>query len=217
MDSIDELVAAVDPMRGALVTQLDIPLREELKNLTPQESAQTQPPRSRRRRLTVVSLVAAACLALPAAAIGISAAFHTGIFAGDEETEQTPGEELLNLSDPSIVGFVRAEASKVPLPPGETFDAVVARYPIEEPTIGQRGVIVGELQHHAQCIWYRNWLEGDADTRAGALTVIEQFPSWEFVKYFAPGDPGPRLVRETVDQVRRGEETMVRQFMLANC
>jgi hypothetical protein len=191
---------------------------ESPTDLTPEESELIVASRRRRRRLRVVALVAAVSLVLPAAAVAISAGFRTGIFAGTEDVVQIPDEEFLNLSHPSIVEVVQAEAAKVPLPPGADFDPVLARYPAkEEGAIGRKAVIVGDLELYAQCRWYRSWLRGDPEIRARDLKVIEQFPNWEFVKQFAPGDSGPQLVRDTVDQVRRGEETLVRQFIAANC
>lgn len=112
---------------------------------------------------------------------------------------------------------MRDEVAKTPLPPGANLDAVVQRYPRAEPTNGQRAVIVQEVQFNAACRWYAHWLAGDAPTRAIDAVVIGQFPTWEFAQHFAPGDAGPQLLRDLVDQVQNGQETRVRQELGVNC
>ncbi|MGQ0679863.1 MAG: hypothetical protein ACT4OM_09470 [Actinomycetota bacterium] len=221
MDHIDDLLTEADPMRKATVSPLGPGVAHILKEMTVQESTVQESEgivyRPRRRRARTIAAILAAAIAIPAAAAAIYGGIHTGIFAGSDETEQVPGEELLDLADPAIVAVVREEAARVPLPPGESFDPVVARYPRPEATFGQRGVIVVEVQSYAQCRWYAHWLAADASTRRRYQSVIEQFPSWDFVQHFAAGDSGPELLSDTVAQVVRGEQTLVSEFLAANC
>ncbi|MGQ0743956.1 MAG: hypothetical protein ACT4OS_06400 [Acidimicrobiales bacterium] len=218
MEPIDELLAEADRMRGAIVEPPDPDVIHMLKEMTMLETETTKPlALPRRRRLRTMASIALAAVAIPTAAVAINGGIHTGIFGGKGDTELVSGEELLNLSDPAIVEVVREVASRTPLPPGDTFETVLDRYPRPQPTTGQQAVIVTEVQAYAQCRWYSHWLIGDTSTRQAALSVIEQFPSWEFVGNFAPGDSGPQLVRDTVSEVRQNKESLVRQFLTTNC
>ncbi len=215
-DIVDAWLAAADPMRSVEVSPLDRAAAERLKEFTMLEPSPTVR-RSRRRRIIVGASIVLAGLAIPTVAVAVNGGIHTGIFAGPDETEQVPGQELLDLGDPGIVDVARQEADRVPLPPGDTFDSVIARYPIKEGGFGQRLVVTQGVQFYAQCRWYSYWLNGDATARTDALNVIDQFPDWEFAQHFAKGDSGPQLLRDTIAELHRGDDTLLRQHMAANC
>ncbi|HUR79076.1 MAG TPA: hypothetical protein VMZ22_14095 [Acidimicrobiales bacterium] len=164
----------------------------------------------------IIASLAALAVAVPAAA-AVTGGIHTGFFASDADTELVHGSELLNISDPAIVDVVRQEAANVPLPPGASYEALLRRYPVAEPSLEQREGLRSGIEYFAQCRWYEHWLAGDAATRASDAKTIANFVHWSFMHRFAPGDPGPQMTREMLAQVQRGEETLVRQFVSANC
>jgi hypothetical protein len=219
----DELLAQADPMAGTVVKAPSSGVVETLKELTMSTPLLTPavvaPPvtshRGRRRRIVIIASVAALAVAVPVAAL--TGGIHTGFFASDGDTELVHGSELLNVSDPAIVEVVREEAAQVPLPAGASYDALLRRYPVAEPSLEQREGLRTGIEFFAQCRWYEHWLAGDAAVRASDAQTIATFVHWKFMDRFAPGDSGPQMTRDMVAQVQRGEETLVRQWVTANC
>jgi hypothetical protein len=177
---------------------------------------------ARRRRPIAVALIAGA-IAIPtmAATAVATGGIHTGFFPSRTQagTELIPGQELLNLSDPGIVAVVRQQTVGVPLPPGKTWQPVLARYPIPlsdgANSEAQLEVITEGVEGYAQCSWESSWLAGDAATRVAAAAVIARIPSW---RSFANLDSvGQQLMNEEITQLKQGQDTLLRQDLLANC
>jgi hypothetical protein len=178
---------------------------------------------TRRRRRPVTMALIASAIAIPtmAATAVATGGVHTGFFPNRSQagTELIPGQELLNLSDPDIVQVVEQQTVGVPLPPGKTWQPVLARYPIPlddgAGSEGQLEVITQGVAGYAQCTWESYWLAGDPAARAAAMSVVAQIPNW---RSFANLDSvGQQLMRAEIAQLQHGQDTLLRQDLLANC
>jgi hypothetical protein len=169
-----------------------------------------------------VALITGA-IAIPtmAATVVATGGVHTGFFPSQSQagTELIPGQELLNLSDPGIAQIVRQQTVGVPLPPGKTWQPVLAQYPIPledgAKSEAQLAVITEGVEGYAQCTWESYWLDGSTPARAAAAAVIAQIPTW---RSFDNRDAtGKQLLAQEIGQLRQGQDTLLQQDLTANC
>jgi hypothetical protein len=215
---IDTLLQRANPVAISAM-----PDAETARSLAEATTSEPIPRRAHRRRRPLIVALIATAIAVPtmAATAVATGGIHTGFFPSPSQagTELIPGQELLNLSDPGIVAVVRQQTVGVPLPPGKTWRPVLARYPIPlqdgARSDAQLEVITQGVEGYAQCTWESYWLGGDTSVRAAAAAVITAIPTW---RSFDHRDAvGKQLIDEEISQLQRGDGTLLRQDLAANC
>ena len=143
------------------------------------------PRRRRPRRRTALLAALALLVAVPGAAGAIEAAgIHTGWFPSAGDTESAPGEEYLDTGSRAIVPVVRELSARLPLPAGDSWAPLLARWPDPEGALMQRSGIGAEVEWYARCRWQAAWLRanraGDPDAAAASAAVLRSAASWPF-------------------------------------
>jgi hypothetical protein len=212
---VDTLLQRANPV--TTMARPDAGTARALATATTQEPFTYRAPR-RRRPLTVALIAGAIAVPTMAATAVATGGIHTGIFPSAGETEMIRGQEILNLSDPGIVEVVEQQTVGVPLPPGKTWQPVLARYPIPledgAKSEGQLEVITQGVEGYAQCAWESYWL-GSNSTRAAALAVITRIPTWR--SFDQRDSTGKALMAREIAQLQGGQDTLLRQDLAANC
>jgi hypothetical protein len=100
------------------------------------------------------------------------------------------------------------------LPPGGTWDAFhdrMAKVPADSAVVPEE-VVAGRVAWEARCQWERAWLRDVP----GAQAVVDDLQTWpEFTARDA--GVGTRCLREMAEQTRRGDDTLLKQDLEANC
>lgn len=191
-----ELVRRNDPARGLPAAPADA--RERLRQAIVDEQVPARSRRTSRRRLRLVLVAAVLALVLAAAGWGLQSFLDAETVRGD---------------------FAEVTAT-IPLPPGATW---------EEPDLDENGWYGQEaalmMAHwQATCAWFQHWEEGDSAQRAKALAGFERLRAT-----MQPRRPGARedegghhasslrAYDAAIAEMKRGEPTLVRQYLRANC
>jgi hypothetical protein len=217
-DRLDVRLAAGNPLPDPP------PLSDAVVAAAVAELVRERPVRRRRRRArgrAVLVAAIAAVVVLPSAGVAMEAAgIHTGFFPGRGDTESTPGEEYLDSGDPGIVSVVRGLTAEFPLPPGESWAPLLARWPSKDGAIVQRTGLGQEVEWYARCRWEAAWLrahdDGDAAAAAEIAGVLLKAAEWPNT---ASGDAGGVVaaLRETAAAAAAGDPARVRREYRANC
>lgn len=89
--------------------------------------------------------------------------------------------EWIRLDAPDAPDVILELAEGIELPPGQTFDRVIANLP-DEPTEQTEDGIKSTLEFEAGCIWTGYWLDAveanDTGAQDEAVAVLEEIPSW---------------------------------------
>ena len=177
--------------------------------------------RRRRRRRTALVAAVALLVAVPGAAAAIEAAgVHTGLFPAAGDTESAPGEEYLDTGSPDIVPIVRELTAGLPLPPGESWAPLLARWPAREGGLMQRTGIGAQVESYARCRWEAAWLRadgaGDRAVAASSAAVLARAARWPFT--VASDGGGVVAAQERVAAAAAaGDAAPVRADHRANC
>lgn len=185
----------------------------------PGAAAASRPRRRTRSRRTSLALALVVLLGIPSAAVATYVGIHTGFFPAAGDTESEPGEEYLDTSQPGIVSVVRQLTVGVPLPAGDGWGPLLARYPAEEGLMQRSGLGVA-VEHYARCRWDRAYLRadaaGDRAARERAARVIATSARW---RYTVATDGGGvvALYERQGRTALRGDARLVRRDWRANC
>jgi hypothetical protein len=196
----DELLARATPLTDDDLAGLDL-------------GPAPRPPARRRKRLVAagIGLTAAVAIGVPAAAGQFTARTGVPASGGEEGTS-----ERIRLDAPDV-GDVYAEyTSKKTLPPGGTWDAFherMARVP-DDSAVVPADIVAQWVAWEARCQWERAWL----DDVPGAQRVVDDLQTWpEFVGPHDAGGLGEQILKDMSAQTRRGDDTVLRQDLRANC
>jgi len=193
-----ELLRRNDPARGLPAAPAEA--RERLRQAILAEQVPARSRRASRRRLRLVLAAAVLALVLAAAGWGLQSS-------------------LLDTAETVRGDFAEVTAT-IPLPPGAAW---------EEPDLDENGWYGQEAalmmaQWQATCAWFEYWNEGDSAQRAEALAGFERLRAT-----MQPRRPGAledegghhasslRGYDAAIAEMKRGEPTLVRQHLLANC
>lgn len=193
-----ELLRRNDPARGLPAAPADA--RERLRQAIVAEQVPARSRRTSRRRLRLVLVAAVLALVLAAAGWGLQSS-------------------LLDTAETVRGDFAEVTAT-IPLPPGAAW---------EEPDLDENGWYGQEaalmMAHwQATCAWFQHWNEGDSAQRAEALAGFERLRAT-----MQPRRPGAREDEgghhasslrgydAAIAEMKRGEPTLVRQYLRANC
>jgi hypothetical protein len=158
---------------------------------------------------------------VPGGAAAIEAAgIHTGFFPTAGDTESAPGEEYLDTSSPDIVPVVRGLTATLPLPPGESWAPLLARWPAPGGGLMQRSGIGVQVEWYARCRWEAAWLRahraGDRAAAAESAEVLRRAARWPFT--VATDGGGVVAAQERVAAAAAvGDAALVRGDYRANC
>ncbi|WP_320669953.1 hypothetical protein [Patulibacter defluvii] len=177
-------------------------------------------PRSRSRsRRTSLVLALVALLGVPSAAVATYVGIHSGFFPGRDDSESTPGEEYLDTSSPGIVRVVRGLTAGVPLPPGDGWGPLLARYPADEGLMQRSGIGV-VVEGYARCRWDRAYLRadaaGDLSGRERAARTLLASAGWRYTVATDGGGVAAQYRRQGRAALR-GDAGPVRRHWRANC
>lgn len=174
---------------------------------------------SRPRRNRVAIAIAAAILGTATLAAATGVLTRTGIAAGGGEAGSG---ELLRLDADDAPEVLVELGADIPLPPGGSFDEIIADLP-DEPTDQAEEGVRFTLEFNAACQWAGYWLEAneadDAEAMAEALTALDAVPEREaLIANSSPPDALVRLWARIADAARSGDpEAMYNAGYGANC
>lgn len=135
----------------------------------------SKPRHLRRRALAAAAVALSLAVTAPAAAAWISA--RTGWFGQAGMTENDTSEWLRRES-PEMATIVASYGRDYPLPPGGSYDRVVAQLAAQPGLIQETGVQAA-VAWAAMCQWERRWLVtsgADQDEAAAMLTMAAEWP-----------------------------------------
>ena len=180
-------------------------------------------PRHRRRPAsrTIAALALTASLVVGGATAAAAKwrSVHTGHFGQPGDTEDTPGQEFLDLAGDGLPALAARLAKDIPYPPGDSAGAYIPhvfRGGGEMQADGIRMV----LSMDAVCAWQGYWLQsdrlGDTAARARATAVLTQVPTWPVL---VKNDGGGVIDSETAvaNAAQRGDPGPLRADFAANC
>jgi hypothetical protein len=193
-----ELLRRLDPAAGLASAEPEA--RDQLRRSIVATPVRQEPRGIVRRRGRLALAVAGLALVLAAAGWGL-------------------GSSLLDTAETVRSDFDEVTAT-IPLPPGAAWS---------DPNLDEAG-FYGEqaalmmAQWQATCAWFEYWKEGDAAERAEALAGFERLRAT-----MQPRRPGAledeaghhssslRAYDAAIAEMKRGEPTLVRQYLRANC
>jgi hypothetical protein len=119
-----------------------------------------------------------------AAAAATFPSLHTAVFGHSGDTEDTPGQEFLNLSAQNAPQVAENLGKDFPYPPGTSAATYVPGL-IQRGGLMQATGIKATLADDAECAWWGYWLqaqrEDDTAAQAQATATIGQIPTWPVV------------------------------------
>lgn len=192
-----ELLRRLDPAAHLAPAEPDA--RERLRRSIVATPVRQEPRRTPRSRGRVVLIVAVLALVLAAAGWGLR-----GSFLNDAQTARGEFDEA---------------AAMLRLPPGATWSD-----PHLDDGFYGEGAGLMFAQSQATCAWFEYWNEGDAAQRAEAVAGFERIRATMTPR--RPGawedEPGYsadslRFYDGFIADMKRGEPTGIRQYLLANC
>jgi hypothetical protein len=172
---------------------------------------------SRRRRRTLAAGIGLSCavaLGAPAAAGVLNA--RTGVVAQGGEDGHG---EMLRMDAPDVREVYEQHLSDVPLPPGGSWDALLARVtdPEREPMVMAESGVAQDVAYEAHCQWERAWLRGEPT----AQKMLEQIPRWPGITSGDPADGGegglPYALARIAEAAGRGDAGPLKQDLRVNC
>jgi hypothetical protein len=171
-----------------------------------------RPAPRRRKRLVAagVGLAAAVAVGVPAAAGQFTARTGVPASGGEEGTS-----ERIRLDAPDVGDVYAQYTSRKKLPPGGTWDAFhdrMAKVPADSAVVPEE-VVAGWVAWEARCQWERAWLRDVP----GAQAVVDDLQTWPEFTAKDAGGVGTRILREMAEQTRRGDDTLLKQDLEANC
>jgi hypothetical protein len=233
-DPLDEIVAAANVLTLDDAAALDFThgfdglfahiVADDVIDVATQTPTRTRRrhPRHRRpasRTIAALALTASLVVGGATAAAAKWRSVHTGHFGQPGDTEDTPGQEFLDLAGDGLPALAARLAKDIPYPPGDSAGAYI-------PHVFRGG---GEMQADgirmvlsldAVCAWQGYWLQsdrlGDTAGRARATAVLTQVPTWPIL---VKTDGGGVIDSETgvADAAQRGDPEPVRADFSANC
>jgi hypothetical protein len=193
-----ELLRRLDP--AADLSSAEPEAREQLRRSIVGTPVRQEPRRMLRSRRRVALIAAGLALVLTAAGWGL-------------------GSSILDTAE-TVRGDFEEVTATIPLPPGAAWS---------DPNLDEGG-FYGEqaalmmAQWQATCAWFEYWNEGDSAQRAQALAGFERLRAT--MQPRRPGaleDEGGHHVSSlqaydaAIAEMQRGEPTLVRQYLRANC
>ncbi|KPM53404.1 hypothetical protein ACG83_22055 [Frankia sp. R43] len=178
---------------------------------------------ARERRVVVAALVAVALLGTAAFTFGNDLIARTGMFGSPGMTENDTSE-WLNTGAPDFRKVMESlQPADIPLPAGRSWQPVIEQQVANgqrEPGLMQVTGVRSTFALYAVCVWYGEWIAGrqaDDSGRVGrALEVMSGTASWPIFVAIDGGGIRDSL-RAAADAAARGDGTLVRQHIVANC
>jgi hypothetical protein len=171
------------------------------------------------RTIAALALTASLVVGGATAAAAKWRSVHTGHFGHAGDTEDTPGQEFLDLAGDGLPALAARLAKDIPYPPGDSAGAYIPRVfrgGGEMQADGLRMV----LSLDAVCAWQGYWLQsdrmGDTTGRARATAILTQVPTWPIL---VKTDGGGVIDSETgvANAAQRGDPEPIRADFTANC